>query len=252
MDCGIPYCHTGVLISGMASGCPINNLIPEWNDLVYRGQWREASIRLHRTNNFPEFTGRVCPAPCEGSCTVGLNGDPVAIKTIEQEIADRAWDEGWITPEPPLTRTGTRVAVIGSGPAGLAAADQLNRAGPPGHGLRARRADRRPADVRHPEHEARQGRRRAPDAGSWRRRASTFVTGVTVGADIAADELARRLRRGGPRDGRHRRSRPRGAGPRAGRHPPRDELPARQHPTPARRRRGRGGADRRRPARTSS
>ena len=129
MDCGIPYCHTGTLISGMAAGCPINNLIPEWNDLVYRGQWREAAIRLHRTNNFPEFTGRVCPAPCEGSCTVGLVGEPVAIKTIEQEIADRAWEEGWITPNPPLVRTGKAVAVIGSGPAGLAAADELNRAG---------------------------------------------------------------------------------------------------------------------------
>ena len=118
MDCGVPFCHTGKLISGMASGCPVNNLIPEWNDLVYRGLWKEALERLHRTNNFPEFTGRVCPAPCEGSCTVGLNGDPVTIKTIEQEIADRAWDEGWITPNPPLTRTGKRVAVIGSGPAG--------------------------------------------------------------------------------------------------------------------------------------
>jgi glutamate synthase (NADPH) small chain len=129
MDCGIPFCHTGVVISGMASGCPINNLVPEWNDLVYRGQWQEASIRLHRTNNFPEITGRVCPAPCEGSCTVGLNGDPVAIKTIEHEIADRAWENGWITPQPPLARTGFSVAVIGSGPAGLAAAAQLNTAG---------------------------------------------------------------------------------------------------------------------------
>jgi glutamate synthase (NADPH/NADH) small chain len=129
MDCGVPFCHTGTLISGMASGCPINNLIPEWNDLVYRGQWREASIRLHRTNDFPEFTGRVCPAPCEGSCTVGIDGDPVAIKTIEQEIADRAWENGWIVPEPPLTRTGRSVAVVGSGPAGLTAAAQLNRAG---------------------------------------------------------------------------------------------------------------------------
>jgi glutamate synthase (NADPH) small chain len=129
MDCGVPFCHTGTLIGGMASGCPINNLIPEWNDLVYRGQWREASIRLHRTNNFPEFTGRVCPAPCEGSCTVAINGDAVAIKTIEQEIADRAWENGWIEPSPPITRTGRTVAVVGSGPAGLAAADQLNRAG---------------------------------------------------------------------------------------------------------------------------
>ncbi len=129
MDCGVPFCHTGTLISGMASGCPVNNLIPEWNDLVYRGLWREAAIRLHRTNNFPEFTGRVCPAPCEGSCTVGISGDPVAIKTIEQEIADRAWANGWIVPSPPLARTGRTVAVVGSGPAGLAAADQLNRAG---------------------------------------------------------------------------------------------------------------------------
>ena len=129
MDCGVPFCHTGTLISGMASGCPINNLIPEWNDLVYRGQWREASIRLHRTNDFPEFTGRVCPAPCEGSCTVGIGGDPVAIKTIEQEIADRAWESGWVVPEPPVTRSGRSVAMVGSGPAGLAAASQLNRAG---------------------------------------------------------------------------------------------------------------------------
>ncbi len=129
MDCGVPYCHAGAMISGMAAGCPIHNLIPEWNDLVYRGQWREAAIRLYRTNNFPEFTGRVCPAPCEGSCTVGLNGDPVAIKTIEQEIADRAWEAGWVTPDPPQVRTGKTVAVIGSGPAGLTAADQLNRQG---------------------------------------------------------------------------------------------------------------------------
>jgi len=129
MDCGIPFCHTGTLISGMASGCPINNLIPEWNDLVYRGQWREASIRLHRTNNFPEVTGRVCPAPCEGSCTVAINGDAVAIKTIEQEIADRAWENGWIVPHAPLARTGRTIAVVGSGPAGLAAAAQLNQAG---------------------------------------------------------------------------------------------------------------------------
>jgi glutamate synthase (NADPH/NADH) small chain len=129
MDCGVPFCHTGTLISGMASGCPINNLIPEWNDLVYRGQWRDASLRLHRTNNFPEFTGRVCPAPCEGSCTVAINGDPVAIKTIEQEIADRAWENGWVVPNPPRTRTGRTVAVVGSGPAGLTAAAQLNQAG---------------------------------------------------------------------------------------------------------------------------
>jgi glutamate synthase (NADPH/NADH) small chain len=129
MDCGVPFCHTGKLISGMASGCPINNVIPEWNDLVYRGLWREALDRLHMTNNFPEFTGRVCPAPCEGSCVLGINDPPVTIKNIEAEIIDRGWDEGWVLPEQPKARTGKRVAVIGSGPAGLAAAEQLNRAG---------------------------------------------------------------------------------------------------------------------------
>ena len=101
MDCGIPFCHTGTLLSGMASGCPINNLIPEWNDLVYRGLWQEALERLHKTNNFPEFTGRVCPAPCEGSCVLGINAPPVTIKNIECAIIDRGWEEGWVVPEPP-------------------------------------------------------------------------------------------------------------------------------------------------------
>jgi len=129
MDCGIPFCHTGTLISGMASGCPINNLIPEWNDLVYRGLWREALERLHKTNNFPEFTGRVCPAPCEGSCVLGINKPPVTIKNIEVSIIDHGWENGWVKPEPPTKRTGKKVAVIGSGPAGLSAAAQLNKAG---------------------------------------------------------------------------------------------------------------------------
>ena len=129
MDCGVPFCHTGKLISGMASGCPVNNVIPEWNDLVYRGLWREALERLHMTNNFPEFTGRVCPAPCEGSCVLGITNPPVTIKTIENAIVDHGWDEGWIVPDAPQQRTGKKVAVIGSGPAGLAAAAQLNRAG---------------------------------------------------------------------------------------------------------------------------
>ena len=129
MDCGVPFCHTGTLLSGMASGCPINNLIPEWNDLVYRGLWKEALERLHKTNNFPEFTGRVCPAPCEGSCVLGINNPPVTIKNIECSIIDRGWDEGWVEPEPPAIRTGKKVAVVGSGPAGLCAAAQLNRAG---------------------------------------------------------------------------------------------------------------------------
>jgi glutamate synthase (NADPH) small chain len=129
MDCGVPFCHTGTLMNGGASGCPVNNLIPEWNDLVYRGLWREALERLAKTNNFPEFTGRVCPAPCEGSCVLGLTNPPVAIKTLENAIIDRGWEEGWVIPAPPTVRTGKKVAVIGSGPAGLAAAAQLNRAG---------------------------------------------------------------------------------------------------------------------------
>ncbi|MDQ3815016.1 MAG: glutamate synthase subunit beta [Armatimonadota bacterium] len=129
MNCGVPFCHTGIIINGMASGCPINNLIPEWNDLVYRGLWHQAIERLHKTNNFPEFTGRVCPAPCEGSCVLGIHSPPVTIKNIECEIADRAWAEEWIVPKPPPHRTGKKVAVVGSGPAGLSCADQLNKAG---------------------------------------------------------------------------------------------------------------------------
>jgi len=129
MDCGVPFCHNGSLVSGMASGCPINNLIPEWNDLVYRGLWREALDRLHKTNNFPEFTGRVCPAPCEGSCVLGINAPPVTIKNIEVSIIDKGWEEGWVKPQPPKKRTGKKVAVVGSGPSGLSAAAQLNRAG---------------------------------------------------------------------------------------------------------------------------
>jgi glutamate synthase (NADPH/NADH) small chain len=129
MDCGVPFCHTGKLMNGGASGCPVNNLIPEWNDLVYRGLWREALDRLHKTNNFPEFTGRVCPAPCEGSCVLGINAPPVTIKNIENTIIERGWEEGWVLPNPPAKRTGKRVAVVGSGPAGLAAAAQLNSVG---------------------------------------------------------------------------------------------------------------------------
>jgi NAD(P)H-dependent glutamate synthase small subunit len=122
MDCGIPFCMS-------ATGCPVDNLIPEWNDLIYRGRWREALDRLHKTNNFPEFTGRVCPAPCEGACCLGVIDPPVTIKNIECTIVDRGFEEGWIVPEPPSHRTGKSVAVIGSGPAGLAAAAQLNKAG---------------------------------------------------------------------------------------------------------------------------
>src|SRR5215813_1286854 len=120
MDCGVPFCHTG---------CPVNNIIPDWNDLVYHGRWQNAIRVLHSTNNFPEFTGRVCPAPCEASCTLNLEDNPVTIKTIECAIVDKAYENGWIKPEPSAAKTGKRVAVVGSGPAGLACAQQLARAG---------------------------------------------------------------------------------------------------------------------------
>ena len=120
MNCAVPFCHTG---------CPLGNVIPDWNDLVYRGQWKQALDSLHSTNNFPEFTGRICPAPCEASCVLSINEEPVTIEYIEKAIADRGFQEGWIVPQPPNSRTGKRVAVVGSGPAGLAAAQQLNRAG---------------------------------------------------------------------------------------------------------------------------
>ncbi|MDR0787634.1 MAG: glutamate synthase subunit beta [Gemmatimonadota bacterium] len=129
MDCGVPFCHTGRMLAGQTTGCPLNNLIPEWNDQVSRGNWRRALDLLHETNNFPEFTGRVCPAPCEGACVLGINDAPVTIKSIEAAIINRGWEEGWIAPSPPAVRTGKKVAVIGSGPAGLAAAAELNRAG---------------------------------------------------------------------------------------------------------------------------
>lgn len=129
MDCGIPFCQTGSEMDGKSMGCPVYNLIPEWNDLVYRGKWKEALHRLHKTNNFPEFTGRVCPAPCESSCVLGITDPPVAIKSIEQAIIDRGFEEGWVVPNPPDKRTGKKVGIVGSGPAGLAAAAQLNKAG---------------------------------------------------------------------------------------------------------------------------
>src|SRR5438093_11389627 len=126
MDCGVPFCQS-------ESGCPIDNLIPEWNDLVYRGRWREALDRLHKTNNFPEFTGRICPAPCEGACVLGIIDPPVTIKNIECAIVDRGFAEGWVTPQAPEKRTGKRVAFVGSGPAGLAAAEHRHYAGRDAH-----------------------------------------------------------------------------------------------------------------------
>ncbi|GAB4172884.1 MAG: glutamate synthase subunit beta [Terrimicrobiaceae bacterium] len=189
MDCGVPFCHTGKLINGMASGCPINNLIPEWNDLVYRGLWQEALERLHKTNNFPEFTGRVCPAPCEGSCVLGIIEPPVTIKNIEYAIAERGWKEGWITPRPPARRTGKSVAVIGSGPAGLSCADQLNKAG---HTVTVfERADRIGGLLTYGIPNMKLDKQEVVDrrVDLLRAEGITFRTGVHVGKDIAADQL---------------------------------------------------------------
>src|SRR5687767_8860007 len=179
MDCGIPFCH---------QGCPLGNLIPDWNDLVYRDRWEPAIERLHATNNFPEFTGRLCPAPCEGSCVLGINDDPVTIKSIEVSIIDKAFDEGWVVPKPPLVRTGKNVAVIGSGPAGLAAAEQLNRAG---HLVTVlEKADRIGGLLRYgiPEFKMEKkvlNRRLA----LMEQEGVVFRTGVNVGVDVTLDQL---------------------------------------------------------------
>jgi glutamate synthase (NADPH/NADH) small chain len=183
MDCGTPYCHTGLLISGMASGCPINNLIPEFNDLVYRNRWKEALERLRRTNNFPEFTGRVCPAPCEGSCVLGSIEPAVTIKDIEAAIIDRGWEEGWLKPNPPARRTGKRVAVVGSGPAGLACADQLNQAG---HTVTVfERADRIGGLLMYGIPNMKLDKREIVDrrVNLMREEGVTFLTGVSIGTD---------------------------------------------------------------------
>ena len=129
MDCGVPFCQAGVMIAGMASGCPLRNLIPEWNDLLYMGNWEQAYKRLKRTSSFPEFTGRVCPALCEKACTCNLNGEPVSTRSNELAIIENAYKEGYAVPEPPKNRTGKKIAIVGSGPSGLAAADQLNHRG---------------------------------------------------------------------------------------------------------------------------
>jgi glutamate synthase (NADPH/NADH) small chain len=183
MDCGTPYCHTGIMISGMASGCPINNLIPEFNDLVYRNRWKEALERLRRTNNFPEFTGRVCPAPCEGSCVLGSIEPAVTIKDIEAAIIDRGWEEGWLAPTPPKHRTGKKVAVVGSGPAGLACADQLNQAG---HTVTVfERADRIGGLLMYGIPNMKLDKREVVErrVNLMREEGVTFLTGVAIGTD---------------------------------------------------------------------
>ncbi len=189
MDCGVPFCHTGEMMANMAAGCPINNLIPEWNDLVYRGRWREALNRLHLTNNFPEFTGRVCPAPCEGSCCLGVIEPPVTIKNIECSIVDRGFEEGWIVPEPPKVRSGKTVAVIGSGPAGLACAAQLNKAG---HLVTVyERADRIGGLMMYGIPNMKLDKKHVVErrVKLLEEEGISFVTNTEIGKDIAADQL---------------------------------------------------------------
>jgi glutamate synthase (NADPH) small chain len=181
MDCGVPFCQS-------TSGCPIDNLIPEWNDLVYNDRWKEAIERLHKTNNFPEFTGRTCPAPCEGACVLGITNPPVTIKNIENAIVDRAWAEGWIQPQPPLTRTGKTVAIVGSGPSGLSAADQLNQAG---HTVTVfERANRIGGLLQYGIPNMKLGKdvvQRRVD--KMEAEGITFKTGVNVGKDLSAADL---------------------------------------------------------------
>ena len=186
MDCGIPFCN---------DGCPLGNLIPDWNDLVYKDHWRAAIDRLHATNNFPEFTGRLCPAPCEAACVLGINSDPVTIKQVEVSIIDRAWDEGWVTPVPPARVTGKRVAVVGSGPAGLAAAQQLTRAG---HSVTVYERAPHPGGLLRygiPEFKM-EKKYLARRLAQMEAEGTAFVSGVSVGAGtgegtIAAAELVR-------------------------------------------------------------
>ena len=179
MDCGIPFCH---------SGCPLGNIIPDWNDLTYRGRWKEALAELHSTNNFPEFTGKLCPAPCESACVLGINQDPVAIRRIEESLALKGWEEGWIVPEPPEKRTGKKVAVVGSGPAGLAAAQQLNRSG---HSVTVfERAEKPGGLLRYGIPDFKMEKRFVENrVAQMEAEGIEFRTSCNVGVDISSDEL---------------------------------------------------------------
>ena len=200
MDCGIPFCH---------QGCPLGNIIPEWNDLVWRDDWDGAMDRLHATNNFPEFTGRLCPAPCETACVLGINQDPVTIKNVEVSIIDRAWESGYVRPQPPEWLSGRTVAVIGSGPAGLAAAQQLTRAG---HTVAVyERADKIGGLLRYGIPEFKMEKKHLDRRiDQMRREGTVFRAGIDVGADADGRHAARPVRRRGARHGRHRGPRPAG------------------------------------------
>ena len=225
MDCGIPFCH---------QGCPLGNLIPDWNDLVYRDQWRTAIERLHATNNFPEFTGKLCPAPCEASCVLGINSDPVTIKQIEASIIDKAWNEGWVVPQPPAVQTGKNVAIVGSGPAGLACAQQLARAG---HSVTVfERADRIGGLLRYgiPDFKM---EKRYLDRRLEQMEAEgvVFRPSTNIGVDVSAQELLDRVRRHLPLRRCDPAARPADRRPRPRRDPLRHGLPDRAEP-PGRRR----------------
>lgn len=189
MECGIPFCHSGLIFNGMVSGCPLNNLIPEWNDLIYHGLWQQALRRLLKTNNFPEFTGRVCPAPCEGSCTLGLNEKPVTIKNNEYHIIEKGFAEGWIEPQIPAFKSGYEVAIVGSGPTGLACADQLNKTG---HQVTIYERDQQPGGLlRYGIPNMKLDKEHVLDRriNLMEQEGINFVTGCEAGIDISAEEI---------------------------------------------------------------
>ena len=221
MDCGVPFCN---------NACPLGNLIPDWNDLARVGDWKGAIDQLHATNNFPEFTGLICPAPCESACVLDIDDDPVMIKQIEYWTIDNAFKEGWVQPQPPETRTGKQVAVVGSGPAGLAAAAELNKVGHRGDRLRARRGPRRHAALRRARREAREVDHRPAGRSARARRASSSSATSRSASTSASSDSRAEPRRGRPRDRLPGRARPRGARPRPRRRPLRDGVPVRPQP----------------------